>query len=65
MAQRKKKQTYQALNPFSENLKKLEVYCTFYSSKLTKKVEPNKTKGGVKNAPSPLKNNPKTPKPLP
>lgn len=41
----KKKQTYPASNPFSENLKKLEVYCTFCPSKPTMKVESNKAKG--------------------
>lgn len=45
---RKKKQTYQASNPFSENLKMLEVYSTFYPSKPTKKAEPNKAKWGVR-----------------
>lgn len=60
---RKKKQTYQASNPFSENLKKLEVYHTFYPSKPTKKAEPNKAKGSVKNRSfSSGKNNTKTPK---
>lgn len=47
----KKTQAYQASNPFTEKLKKLEVYCTYNPSNPTKKVETNKTKGGVKNRP--------------